>query len=244
MSNDQTDTNDQDQAEGEEGLDIQASPLIQETGGQSVDPQTSDAQPEESLDDAAKPAIEETPVNAAPAVIEPPKVEPKVVVEVQKTTTPEPTEGLSVMLAAMRKDGSASQKGLIYALDTYVERMAPGKPMDAETGAKHQHALWKAVQNVIESSPDGEFKRLWSILLAYAEEHKNGVFGDRYLFRFADQWHQSESELTAFQRAMNLVRLTSNPRARAKGLKQVDLQRSLEETFTEQGRARVLGFYQ
>ncbi len=231
MNNDQTDTEQQEQSQQPEDQQ----PAQQETT--SVTEESTQTAEQEQLQ---QPEEEQPVIGEQPVTVE----DTQATAEVKNTEPSASTDELEILLAQMRKEGTQAQKNLIYALDTYVDVMAPGKPMNSETGARYQYTFWKAVQTVIESSPEGEFKRLWSILLAYAEKHKNGVFGDRYLFRFADQWHQSESELTAFQRAMNLVRLTSDPEQRAKGLKQVDLQRSLEETFTEQGRSRLLNFYQ
>ena len=149
-----------------------------------------------------------------------------------------------LMVQKIKTDGTAEQKRLILGIEQYMQRMTPGMQVDFNEGARHQHTLWKMIQGVIERAPQDQFKKMWSILLAYFEEHKDGVFGDRYVYRFSEFWHQGESELNAFQRIINVIKLTSNPQERELGLRQVDLNRSLDEVFTEQGRQRIMAYYQ
>lgn len=184
----------------------------------------------------AAPVVEQ----ALPQVVQPPvKTDP--VVELKQ---PEAAVGFAALIQNIKTEGTPEQKRMILGIEQYMERMTPGLSMDFNDGARHQHMLWKLLQGVIERAPQEQFKRMWSIILGYFEQHKDGVFGDRYIYRFSEYWHQGEAELAAFQRIINVIRLTSNAEERAKGLRQVDLSRSLEQGFSEQGRQRVVGFYQ
>jgi hypothetical protein len=143
----------------------------------------------------------------------------------------------------LRLSGTQAQKVLIASLDRYVEDMAPNKPIQDAVGARNQYNLWKAISYIAETAPSDEFKRLWQILLAYALEHTDGVFQDRYVFRFSEYWTWSEHELNGLHRILNIIKLTCDPATRADGLRQVSLDRSLTEGFSDDARQRIVMFY-
>lgn len=224
---------------------------------------TGDAAPE--TPEVPQPPLPETPVvqeppapieavvTAAPVVVEvkaPEAPAAPVVQTTQAKTDPEvlnteakALEGFDALIAELKATGTSSQKALISSFEQYAFNMQPGKPMDSEKGAKHQYTFWKTIQHLVENSPEGEFNKLWSILLAYAHQHKSGVFGERYIMRFTEQWRQSEDELAAYQRIINLIKLTADPQTRAKNMREVNISRTLELVFSEQGRQRVGNFY-
>ena len=148
------------------------------------------------------------------------------------------------LIASMEENGTEQQKHLIYSIKRYIDVMAPGVPTDGPVSVRHQYTLWKTISAVIEQSPAEEFKKLWNIILAYFHAYKDGVFHERYILRFSEYWHYNIDELNAFQRIINLIKLTADPETRAKSLREVSLSRSLAEGFSEAGRTRLLGFYQ
>jgi len=162
------------------------------------------------------------------------------VVELSK---PIPSTDFQTLIANMRSTGTQAQKILIASLDRYVTDMQPGRVVKDSEGARSQYNLWKAITYIAETAPVDEFKRLWNILLAYSEEYKDGVFQDRYIFRFSEYWIWSEHELNGLHRILNIIKLTSNTATRADGLRQVSLDRSLMEGFTDDARQRIIMFY-
>ncbi len=151
--------------------------------------------------------------------------------------------GFEAQIATIRSKGTTHQKNLVSALDSYVEKMHPSQTPTDDEGARHQYNLWRALIFVIDQSPQDEFKKLWYIVLAYFEEYKQTVFHDRYVFRFSEFWQWSDDQLTALQRLINIIKLTCNVDTRAKGLKQVDLNRSLDTGITDIGRQKLVSFY-
>jgi hypothetical protein len=191
------------------------------------------------------PIVEQTGTTTAPVaqvVAQPPKVEEKqpVVEVVEKAVAP---STFAAQVENLMKNGTTGQRGFIAAMEKYLAAMHPGKQMDGDDGARHQFALWRAISTAVERLPYDEFKTIWTLLLGYFEEYKDGVFHDRYIYRFAEYWTQKEDDLHAFQRIINILKLTSNPAMREKGMKQVDLNRSLAVGYTEEGRGRILTFY-
>lgn len=186
-----------------------------------------------------------TQVVSTPKVISQPAAPVQTVVAAVVTDTSKPVAAdgsFEAMVADLKVTGTVAVRTLINQLEQYAANMKPGIPMDAAVGARHQVSLWRAIQNVIERSGD-EFKKCYSLLLAFFEEYKDGVFHEKYVFRFTDNVTLSGDELAAFQRVLNLLKLTSAPKSREQSLKQVDLGRTLSVGVTEQGRQRILGFY-
>jgi hypothetical protein len=182
-------------------------------------------------------------------------IDPEVVLEDDGTTEVPPTVDqttsakvqssvLQQLLDELKESGTVYEKALVNSLEAYSAKMAPGIPIDVEVGAHEQWVLWSTLRSVIQSAPDEEFKRLWSIVLAYAEEHKDGAFTEGCLFRFSEYWRFDLEELAGFHRILNLIKATSNIDTRAKSLRTVDLTRTLDKGISERGRSRLVSFYQ
>jgi hypothetical protein len=165
-----------------------------------------------------------------------------VVVEAVSTVTVELSPFQKKMAEIIEK-GTPEQSGLIARLNTYLEDMKPGKPMSGDHGVTKQYQLWRTIFNTIEHAPAAQFKSLWSILLAFFHEHADGVFHESYVFRFSEFWKHSKQELDGFQRILNLIKVSADPKTRGETAKQVDLDKTLSQPFTEEGRNRLLGFY-
>jgi hypothetical protein len=184
----------------------------------------------------------EAPVaEAAPVVAAPPLVQ-----EVAGTADETPAAPLTEFQQAIKKimdEGTAVQKQVVQRLEAYVESMAPGKPVEPSTGAALQYELWSVIEFIFDAAPREEFTMLWNLLLAYFREHEKGVFGARYVNRFSESWKNSSMKLTGFQRILNLLSVTARPENRAEGLKSVDINSTLTNGITPEGRARILGFY-
>lgn len=194
---------------------------------------------------APAPVVEETQPAPAPEPAPTPTVTAAVsttVAQVENQQEPAPT-GFDALIAQIKESGTRAQKDLVNSLEHYMVNMKPGKPVNPDEGARHQYVLWKTITGITETAPVDEFKKLWSILLGYFNQYGKGVFHDRYVFRFSEFWQYDERQLAAFQRILNLLKLTANPKTRAMGLRQVDMNRTLADGFTEEGRQRIVGFY-
>jgi hypothetical protein len=118
-------------------------------------------------------------VNQAPKVVAQPKVE---VAQTKKV-------GITFeqKIEDLKKTGSVHMQSLITELEIYIFKMAPGKPIDNTDGAHMQYVLWRTIEKITNTAPREEFKALWSVLLGYFYNYREGVFNERYVYRFADQ---------------------------------------------------------
>lgn len=188
----------------------------------------------------------QAPVAPAPVVTSLPDTLPTAPAAPVVQPTAKQTEPVSGFVAAMDKlklTGTSNERTLIANIELYMGNMKPGMPVNASAGAVAQYTFWNVIKNIAHNAPGNEFKSLWNILLGYFEEHKNGVFHERYIYRFPEAWHKEVKELTAYQRILNLIKLTANPATRQHALKQVDLDRTLSEGFGEEARNRIISFY-
>lgn len=160
---------------------------------------------------------------------------------------PLPTD-IGQFIEHKKHHGSKSHKDLIYTIEKYVSDMKPGKPLKFHEGATHQINLWKAISSLISHTSHDEFSALWGLLLLLVHVHKDGVFHDRYVFRFSHPDTNSPSpwrdtDLTAFQRIMSIIKISADPETRHNTTKQVHLERSLEVGFTESDVQKLINFY-
>lgn len=173
----------------------------------------------------------------------PPTVAKAPVAAVAKTEVAEEPTEFAKFMAKIEATGTPAQKALVGNLSQYLNNMKKGRPMTPVTGAAQNHLLWLALFQVVEKAVAEEFRTQWNIVLAWFEEHKNDAFGPRHVFRFAEAWTRDPDHLAAMQRLINLIHLTSNRAEREDNLKRVDLGRTLAHPFSEEGRSRVMGFY-
>lgn len=136
---------------------------------------------------------------------------------------------------------AAHQIGIQRLLE-YCVKMNPSKPIEIQEGVKAQVALFRIIQNTINRE-DTYFRQLFAAILALFAYEKTGVFKEENVFRFMDSITLNDVERKAFTRLINLVKLLGPKESRAVALKQVNFTSSLQYGLTDEGRQRVLGFF-
>lgn len=140
-------------------------------------------------------------------------------------------------------EGDSSLQILSARLQEYVNKMSPGIPVSDNSGALANLGLLKTITSVADSFDPKLFNKAWSIVLAYFDEYSDGVFSDRYAYRFPQAWGFGEDSLKAYQNLVDLCRHTANPNSRKAALKQIDFNKSLEYGITEEGRSKIVSYY-
>jgi hypothetical protein len=205
-------------------------PQVEEQGTQDLSVQ------EPVVEQTAAPVVEEKQPEAPKAPVQASKA------EVKQAPAKTPTT-LDQLIQRVQESGNQTEKMVVEAIAQYREVMQPGKPVVPANGVQAQYRLWKFLSYLLESAPQEDFRRAWNVLLNMVHLHKDEIFGDRYVYRFSEEWTFFQEELSAYQRLLNILKLTANAQERATGLKQVDLNRSLEVGFSESARQRLVGFY-
>lgn len=127
-------------------------------------------------------------------------------------------------------------------LETYVRDMAPRKIVSDGKINENQVRLYRAITQAI-NSPEVNFVRAFTNLLEFFENHKDGAFHEDRIFRGLENLTLQLSEITAFQRLINMIKATCNKKSRALAVKQIDFVATLQFGVTEQGRNRIFAFY-
>lgn len=155
--------------------------------------------------------------------------------EVEETEEPNPDEPVQVLV-------STSMALLQQELAEYIEAMRPGREVSANDGMLMQVKLNALIKSVLRQEGE-EFISQMKYLLAAFEEHRGGVFGERYVFRFVDTVPLSRGDRTALERLVNLFMVTADAKSRQDALKHVDLAKVAETLQDGKMQERLFQFY-
>lgn len=153
----------------------------------------------------------------------------------------EPTDN-DIVTAALRKVG-VNGKTVLFTLQSYMQDMKPGKPLDPTVGATHQANLFRALQQAINTVPDQDFDVVFPVILELFNREAKGVFQEEYVFRFLDVVKLSSDERASFQKVLNMLKLMADPRGRQIAKKQLNFSKGFGPSISEDGRQRVLNYF-
>ena len=135
------------------------------------------------------------------------------------------------------KEESIAEPGYITtiknSLEEYYEAMKPGKIIIEKRGIMHQRNLWQTIEFVLMSDQVKDFKLAWKTILDFANLHRQDVFGDRYLYRFANEWKWGMDTYTIFSRILNLIINTCDESKMDTWFKDVDFFKTLNGMVNE-----------
>lgn len=146
------------------------------------------------------------------------------------------------LIAKVKTNGDQVVINSINSIMSYIKDMAPNQPMDTTSGARNQYLLFSAIKGIIDYSTI-DFETGFVTLLRLFDEFKNFTFNERYLFRFTESLSMSLDDRKAFNQILNLLVLTAPVEGRSAAIKQVSFQKALQNSFTEEGKRKVLGFF-
>jgi hypothetical protein len=205
--------------------------------------------------------IKEGSVQEAKALIKTDASSTKEAVEKTPSTPPQATEktdptpsGNAKPAAAQKRSqpaqvskqhlaqSSSTAKIVIDNLDQYVKAMAPGVAHHNNEGASQQTRLFRTIQTILRQ--DGsDFHALFNTLLNTVNEHRQGVFHERYAFRYFDQLNLTNRERRNFERMLSLMLDTADPKLRTKAAQRVDIGEVMEGFGDNEAQQRVVSFY-
>lgn len=177
-------------------------------------------------------------------VLEP--IEPPVIVDPAVVETPEPVvlevaipDVAPVTVSQLEMKASIIEQNLA----NYAAVMAINSPVNAEEGAMQQTLLYSTIKQVLGLT-GGDFTNQYSRLLEFVATHRDTMFSERYAYRFFEQVRVNQHERKNFERILNLLIATSVAGTRQLGLRQIDLQRTLEGIHDGDVQQRITEYYQ
>lgn len=159
----------------------------------------------------------------------------------ESTVAESKVSGFAKKIADVMEKGSAREKGVVNFMTKYLSEMMPGKPIDGKAGAAQQGQFIRTFTNVAQH-PDN-FKECMDLFVAYFREYKDTAFHEHYAFRFTDSMTQSPETIYSFTAVVNLLKIASTTPNKKDVSKHVDLSRSLNSTFSEEARQRIIGYF-
>lgn len=192
----------------------------------------------EEAKEALRAAVEEPAVEEAP-------VKEEEVSEPQPEPTPEPKvepAPAPTKEAPKKVSDNPSMRIVEENLEDYVARMKPGKAHTGNEGPVAQVKLYRTIQTVLRMEGSA-FIQAYGYLLKVVNDHRKDVFDERYLFRYFDGLTLTSPERRNFERILNLLVTTCEPKLRSKAIKQVDLDATMEGFRNPEMHQRVVEFY-
>lgn len=151
------------------------------------------------------------------------------------------SDALTRLIDMCKSTGNASLINYIDEMLDYVEKMAPGRTMNQETGASNQAAFYTTLINLIDHTGK-DFRIAFATLLAVFNEYKRGVFSGAYALRFMEDVPLNKNKRDNFIKLVNLFNMTADAKTRKDVLKHIDLKRELVG-MSEESKMRIVAFY-
>lgn len=182
----------------------------------------------------------ETSVEEEPVVEPEPTPEPVMPPEPEPSAEPEET----VEEAVVQEETRTPREIMVQdGLDAYINGMKPGRSHQPNEGVTLQTQFYRLIQNIMRM--DGQdFVKFWGELLAAVNENIDGVFSERYVYRYVNMMTIPPNDRKNFERIINLLITTANPATRKAAYKQVDLEATLVGFGSAEIHQRVAAFYE
>ena len=160
-----------------------------------------------------------------------------------------PAEAAAPAVAQPKASVSQHQKGFkpVYKVELeltgYAEAMDKKNVMVPEVGGKWQLALFKAIKNVFNAPTQEAFNSEFNTVLSFFNKNKDGIFNEKFIFRFPENWPGSPNEYTQNRRLIYLIIQTADPKNRRKALDEINME-MVAEGLTEPQKQMLFNFYQ
>lgn len=142
-----------------------------------------------------------------------------------------------------------TQKGFkpVYKVELelvgYAEAMDKAKTVVPAEGAKWQYALYKAIKNTFLAKSQEDFNNEFNTILSFFNKNKDGIFNEKFIFRFPENWPGSQNEYTQNRRLVYLIIQSADPKNRKKSLESINME-MIAEGMTEPQKQMLFNFYQ
>lgn len=108
---------------------------------------------------------------------------------------------------------------------------------------QNQVGLYRAIVMCINKN-DKDFSKTWQALLDIVNDPKNMAFHESRLFAYMPYITLDEDQRRSFRHVFMFMKMTADERNRRSVLQQIDFSRLLQTQITEEGRNRLINFYQ
>lgn len=154
----------------------------------------------------------------------------------------EPTAVSSTNLNKQQTKGFTPVHKIELELISYNEAMKRGKAIVPQEGGKWQYSLFNTIKSVFSAKTQEEFNAEFNTILNFFNKNKDGIFNEKFIFRFPQHWPGSDNEYSLARRLIYLIIQTADPSKRKKALDSINLE-SVTNGLTEDQKQKLFSFY-
>lgn len=159
------------------------------------------------------------------------------------TAAPEvKTTAFEQKIAKIMATGSTREKFVISSLQSYIDTVAVGKPVDVDTGVRAQQSLYRTILNVVNS--DDDFTNAFKLMISFIREHRAGVFADTHAFRFFEYAKPGQEWPTTLRNMLTLLIVAAGVNNKKEVHKIVRVSKAVQTGMNEAARQRVIQYFQ
>lgn len=140
------------------------------------------------------------------------------------------------------------QKGFnpVYKIEldliSYAEAMDKKNVMVPEQGGKWQYTLFKTIKNCFTAATQDIFNTEFGTVVNFFQKNKEGIFNEKFIFRFPENWPGSQNEYTQNRRLIYLIIQTSDPKTRRKNMNDINME-MVAEGMSEVHKQLLFNYY-
>ena len=103
-------------------------------------------------------------------------------------------------------------------------------------------SLFKAIKSCFAAASQEVFNAEFGTVLNFFNKNKDGIFNEKFIFRFPEYWPGSATEFVTFRRLVFVILETANVQTRKKKILDINLD-MVTENLTETQKTRLVNFY-
>lgn len=159
-----------------------------------------------------------------------------------------PAEVAKPAVEQPKASATQSQKGFkpVYKVELeltgYAEAMDRKNTVVPEQGGKWQYSLFKAIKSCFAAKSQEDFNNEFNTILSFFNKNKDGIFNEKFIFRFPENWPGSATEYTQNRRLVYLIIQSADHKGRKKALEQINME-MVAEGMTEAQKQMLFNFY-
>lgn len=164
-------------------------------------------------------------------------------------TESKPVEVINTNAEQLKISETKTQKGFnpVYKVELeltgYADAMDKKNVMVPEQGGKWQYSLFKAIKSCFNATSQDIFNAEFNTIINFFHKNKDGIFNEKFIFRFPENWPGSQNEYTQNRRLVYLIIQSADPKTRKKVLEQINME-LVAEGMTEAQKQMLFNYYQ
>lgn len=144
-------------------------------------------------------------------------------------------------IAKINTSGSTREKFVIASIQSYIDQIGVGRPIDIDVGVRAQQSLYRTILNIVNS--DEDFTNAFKLLIAFVREHRTGVFADTHAFRFFEFAKPGQEWTTTLSNLLALLIVASGVNNKRDVHSIIKVSKAVQTGLSEAARQRIIQYF-